>query len=723
MRWRRAASHLNGFQEPKPCRTATQPEKGKSLADAIIILPSLIEKARMLPPFAAVRIRLARIGIARSLLGATLLAIVLAVGAVQAWTMHVVTRAERVEAQRRLETTLAVLKLEIGRIGSTWQLKDGQLTLDGVALNGRQDVIDVVGRVTGGAATIFADDTQVATNITGLDGRRAYGTTLAPGPARDATLGRGETYKGEAAIFGVPHLTIYEPVLDPVGRPVGILFVGVPLAQQRAALNALLWNSVEGAAVVALVVGALNWLALQAALRPLGQTAAAVRSIAGGNFDQPVPHTLRRDQIGEIGRAIVILQQQARQAFAFEQRASANREAQGRHQQAIARLTQDFGTVISGVLTRFGQAASQMRSAAASSAGAAEHTRQDMQRMVVTSEESSVSLTTVASATEELSASVGEIARQITGAATAALQAVTQAETAAETMRSLDVAASQIGDVVELINQIAGQTKLLALNATIEAARAGDAGKGFAVVAGEVKQLAAQTGQATGRIATQVAAIQSATADAVAAVRWVSGTIHHVSDAAAAIVAAVEQQGASTREIATRVQMVATATGGAADVMRATASTVSEAEANSRSVLSRAQEVSRAAELLREEVNQFVGVVRTNGQAHVRQYERMPGNGMTAHVRCKTHGTSSGVITDISLGGAAIACEWPCDVGAELVVELPGSGRGVAGRVVGARNGLLHVAFQQNAENLSQVEVALGIIGQAIAPRLTLVAP
>ena len=673
-------------------------------------------------PSAAVRTRLDHIGLSRSLLGATLLAIVLAVGAVQAWTMHVMTRAERVEAQHRLETTLAVLKLEIGRIGSTWQLQDGQLMLNGVALNGRQDVVDVVGRVTGGKATIFAGDTRVATNINGPDGRRANGTTLAPGLARDATLGRGETYKGEAAIFEVPHLTIYEPVLDPVGRPVGILFVGVPLSQQRAVLNVLLWNSVEGAAVVVLVVGALGWLALQAALRPLAQMAAAVRSIATGNLDRPVPHALRRDQVGEIGRAIEVLQKQARQALIMEQRASAEREARGRHQEAIARLTQDFGTITSGVLARFGEAASQMRNAAAESARVAEHTRKDMQRTVVASEESSVSLTTVASATEELSGSVGEIARQVTGAAAAALQAVAQAETAAETMRSLDVAASQIGGIVELINQIAGQTKLLALNATIEAARAGDAGKGFAVVAGEVKQLAAQTGQATGRIATQVSAIQSATAVAVAAVRQVAGTIHHVSDAAAAIAAAVDRQGASTREIATRVQGVSNATGGATDVMRATASMVGDAEANSHSVLSKAQEVSRAAEVLREEVNQFVAVVRTNGQEHGRQYERVPGNGMTAHVRSKTHGTGSGVIVDISLGGAAIACEWPCDIGAELVIDLPGSGRGAAGRVVGARNGLLHVAFRQNSETLSQVEAALDIICRAIAPQLALAA-
>lgn len=676
----------------------------------------------MPPPPAAIRTCLDRIGLARFLLGATLLAIVVTTSAVQAWTMHVVTRAEQAEAQRRLEINLAVLKLEIGRIGSTWQLQDGQLTLDGVVLNGRQDLVDVVSRVAGGAAAIFAGDRQVATNITGPECRRAEGTTFELGPARDAVLGRGETYRGEAAILGVPYLTIYEPVLDPTGRPVGIQFVGIPLTQQHAVLNALLWNSLEGAAVVVLVVGVLSWLVLQAALRPMERMATAVRSIAAGDLDRPVPHVLRRDQIGEIGCAIEVMQQKARQALVLDQRAFAERESRGRHQEAIARLTQDFGTIISGVLARFGEVASQMQRAAANSVGAAEHTRQDMQRTVLASEDSSVSLSTVASATEELSASVGEIARQITGAAAAALQAVTQAETAAETMRGLNVAASQIGNVVELINQIAGQTKLLALNATIEAARAGDAGKGFAVVASEVKQLAAQTGQATSRIALQVLSIQSATADAVAAVQQVSSTIRHVSDVAVAIAAAVDEQGAATREIATRVQTVATATGGATDVMRTTASMVGEAEANSHSVLSKAQEVSQAAEVLREEVNQFMSVVRTSGQEHVRQYERMPGNGMSADVRCRTHGTGSCVIVDISLGGAAIACEWPCDIGSELIVDLPGPCSGVGARVVSARSGLLHIAFRQNPETLLRVEAALDIIGRAIARQPALAA-
>ena len=127
-------------------------------------------------------------------------------------------------------------------------------------------------------------------------------------------------------------------------------------------------------------------------------------------------------------------------------------------------------------------------------------------------------------------------------------------------MRSLADAALKIGEVVKLINDIAGQTNLLALNATIEAARAGEAGKGFAVVASEVKSLATQTAKATEDIGTQIAGIQNATQEAVAAIKGIGGTIASISEIATAIAAAVEEQGAATQEIARNVQQAAKGT-------------------------------------------------------------------------------------------------------------------------------------------------------------------
>ena len=141
-----------------------------------------------------------------------------------------------------------------------------------------------------------------------------------------------------------------------------------------------------------------------------------------------------------------------------------------------------------------------------------------------------------------------------------ASDAVNQARTTTERVGEFSRSASRIGDVVELINTVAGQTNLLALNAAIEAARAGEAGRGFAVVASEVKALAEQTAKATGEIGQQISGIQAATQDSVTAIREISGTIERLSEISSTIAAAVEEQGAATQEISRNAQQAAMGT-------------------------------------------------------------------------------------------------------------------------------------------------------------------
>ena len=189
-------------------------------------------------------------------------------------------------------------------------------------------------------------------------------------------------------------------------------------------------------------------------------------------------------------------------------------------------------------------------------------------------------------------------------------EAVDQARRTNDRVAELSKAAARIGDVVELINTIAGQTNLLALNATIEAARAGEAGRGFAVVASEVKALAEQTAKATGEIGQQITSIQGATQESVNAIQAISGTIERLSEIASTIAAAVEEQGAATQEISRNVQQAAQGTqqvsSNITDVQRG----ASETGSASSQVLSAAQSLSSDSNRLKLEVSKFLDSVR-----------------------------------------------------------------------------------------------------------------
>src|SRR6202050_1150162 len=215
----------------------------------------------------------------------------------------------------------------------------------------------------------------------------------------------------------------------------------------------------------------------------------------------------------------------------------------------MIKMACDLEGAVGEIVETVSSASTELEASAGTLTVTAERAQELATAVAAASEEATTNVQSVASATEELSSSVNEISRQVQESARMANAAVDQTRKTNDRVSELSKAAARIGDVVELINTIAGQTNLLALNATIEAARAGEAGRGFAVVASAVKAPAGQTAKATGEIGLQINGIQSATQDSVNAIKEISGTIEKLSEISSTIAAAVEEQGAATQEI------------------------------------------------------------------------------------------------------------------------------------------------------------------------------
>ena len=273
-------------------------------------------------------------------------------------------------------------------------------------------------------------------------------------------------------------------------------------------------------------------------------------------------------------------------------------------------LLRAFETTTAGLVSTVASASTQLEATARAMSATTGETMQQATNVAAAVEQASVNVQTVASAAEELSASISEIARQVAQSSEIADQAVQDANRTDGIVKTLAAVAQKIGDVVGLISTIAGQTNLLALNATIEAARAGEAGKGFAVVASEVKNLANQTAKATDDISQQVAQIQAATKEAVAAIEAITRTIGEVSRIATTIAAAVEEQGAATQEIARNVHEAAAGTQQVSVNIVGVSRGAADTGIAATQVLDAAGELSKQSERLSADVQQFIGSVK-----------------------------------------------------------------------------------------------------------------
>ncbi len=279
-------------------------------------------------------------------------------------------------------------------------------------------------------------------------------------------------------------------------------------------------------------------------------------------------------------------------------------------QKRLGGLADQLETSVRTAVDGVAVAAGDVRGSATTMADATAATQRQSQAIATAARQTSANVQTVATAAEQLSASVGEISTQVTAASRISAEAVATAERTNTSIQSLAAMARKIGDVVKLINDIAGQTNLLALNATIEAARAGEAGKGFAVVAAEVKSLANQTAKATDDIAAQVSEIQQATRHAVDAIAGIGKVIGDISQISTTVAAAVEEQGAATREIARNVGEAATGTTEVSTNIDRVAQAAQESGTIAGRMRTASDALSQQSATLRGEVDRFLKEIR-----------------------------------------------------------------------------------------------------------------
>jgi methyl-accepting chemotaxis protein len=361
------------------------------------------------------------------------------------------------------------------------------------------------------------------------------------------------------------------------------------------------------AALLALVSG---WTIVQSVSGPILRMCVLMRRLADRDLTVEVFGLDRRDEVAQMAQALEVFKRNAIAQQRLEEEQARQRAARERRAETLDRLTGRFEEAVGTVLGTVSEAAESLDRMAREMTEIAEQTNHQALVSAKAAEETSVNVSAVASAAEEMSVALRDISSQVAHSAGIVQSASDEARATDATVGNLAAAADQIGRIVKLISAIAGQTNLLALNATIEAARAGDAGRGFAVVAGEVKALAAQTGNATGDITQQIAAIQQSTGRAVGAIQNIGGTVVSINEVTQSIAGSIEEQTAATAEISRGVAEAARSTRDVSDAVSAVRDAAERTGGAAARVLEAARKLGAQSDTLKARVEDFLDGIR-----------------------------------------------------------------------------------------------------------------
>ncbi|WP_321389427.1 methyl-accepting chemotaxis protein [Emcibacter sp.] len=452
-------------------------------------------------------------------------------------------------------------------------------------------------------------------------------------------LAQGDTSISETT----DHTVIAAPVFDSKGSKTGTIAIAwsnhlINDAISRSQVSQFIYSVLA----VIIMAGTLMVLISKVLTRPLVRLTSSMGELASGNNDVEIEGLRRRDDIGDMTRAVQVFkdnaiqmvrmqedsrrrqQEEEEQARRLEQEKreraeeAARQEADAKEQAArertemLRKLADSFEARVMSVLGNVTRSVAKMNETAKNLSRASTDTSSEAGMAANASRQAGENVQTVAGAAEEMAASIAEVSRQVNQAATISREAVNEARQAGEQVQELSDATIKIDQVVTLINDIAEQTNLLALNATIEAARAGDAGRGFAVVANEVKTLANQTAQATSDIAAQVANVQNATQSAVTSVNHIAGTINNISDISASIANAVHEQTAATQEISRNSLAAANGTQEVGQNVTNVSNVAQETNQIADQILVASEDLEKQATGLGTEVADFLREIRSN---------------------------------------------------------------------------------------------------------------